>query len=87
MDFHKHIYYLLQTLHLIQVNDISLYKRITTIPKIEFLGLEFGGNFLVGNYVFYFKYADADGNETDFVEESGIVSIIVPAFFLNIESK
>lgn len=55
-------------------NDISLYKRITSIPKIEYTGLEYGGNFLTGNYVFYFKYADADGNETDFVEESGIVS-------------
>ena len=28
----------------------------------------------VGNYVFYFRYADADGNETDIVAESGIVS-------------
>jgi hypothetical protein len=29
----------------------------------------------VGNYHFYFKYVDADGNETDFVAESGLVSI------------
>jgi hypothetical protein len=27
----------------------------------------------VGNYNFYFKYSDADGNETDFVGESGTV--------------
>ena len=55
-------------------NDISLYKRINSIPKIEFLGLKYGGNFSVGNFVFYFKYCDADGNETDFLEESGIVT-------------
>ena len=29
----------------------------------------------VGNYHFYFRYVDADGNETDFVAESGLVSI------------
>ena len=31
----------------------------------------------VGNYHFYFRYADADGNETDFVAESGLVSLFV----------
>jgi len=29
----------------------------------------------VGNYVFYFKLSDGDGNETDIVAESGLVSI------------
>jgi hypothetical protein len=51
-----------------------LYKRVTTIVNLEFKGLSEGGNLKVGNYVFYFKYADADGNETDFIEESGIVT-------------
>lgn len=54
--------------------DTSLYKRVTTIANLEFKGLSDGGNLKVGNYVFYFTYADADGNETDFIEESGIVS-------------
>ena len=54
--------------------DSSLYKRVTTIPNLQFQGLSEGGNLKVGNYVFYFKYSDADGNETDFIEESGIVS-------------
>lgn len=54
--------------------DTSLYKRVTTIVNLEFKGLSEGGNLKVGNYVFYFTYADADGNETDFIEESGIVS-------------
>ena len=53
--------------------DTSLFKKINTIPKVEFLGLTVGGNLLVGNYNFYFKYADADGNETDFIAESGNV--------------
>lgn len=54
--------------------DTSLYKRIITIPTVEFLGLNNGGNMRVGNYVFYFKYCDSDGNETDFIEESSIVT-------------
>lgn len=54
--------------------DTSLYKKITKIPKIEFLGLSSGGNNKVGNYVFYFRLADSDGNETDFIGESGIVT-------------
>lgn len=53
--------------------DTSLYKRVNEIPKITFVGLAHGGNLKVGNYNFYFKYCDADGNETDFVGESGIV--------------
>lgn len=57
-------------------NDSSLYKRINQIPVIEYNG-QSGGNLLVGNYVFYIKYADADDNETDFVAESGIVSCYI----------
>jgi hypothetical protein len=37
------------------------------------VGLAHGGNMKVGNYNFYFRYSDADGNETDFVGESGTV--------------
>lgn len=57
--------------------DTSLYKVIKTIPKIKFNGCISGGNLKVGNYFFYFKLADADGNETDFVGESGLVSIFI----------
>ena len=53
--------------------DTSLYKRVNEIPKITFAGLSHGGNMRVGNYNFYFKYSDADGNESDFVGESGTV--------------
>lgn len=55
--------------------DTSLYKTYTTIPKLDFIGVFSGGNLSIGNYHFYFRYADADGNETDFVAESGLVSI------------
>jgi len=44
-----------------------LYKITQSIPKVEFLGLTYGGNMKCGNYVFYFRLADADGNETDFI--------------------
>lgn len=56
-------------------SDTSLYKTYVGIPKIQFLNVYQGGNLPVGNYHFYFKYVDSDGNETDFVGESGLVSI------------
>lgn len=57
--------------------DTNLYKSIIKIPKIEFLGTLAGGNLKVGNYHFYFKLTDADGNETDFCAESGLVSVFI----------
>lgn len=57
--------------------DTSLYKRVIKIPKIDFRGVSAGGNLRVGNYHFYFKLSDADGNETDFVGESGLVSVFI----------
>lgn len=55
--------------------DTSLYKTYVTIPKLEFINVYQSGNMSVGNYHFYFRYVDADGNETDFVAESGLVSV------------
>ena len=55
--------------------DSSLLKKYINIPKVDFKGLHYGGSLPVGNYVFYFKLSDADGNETDIVAESGIVSV------------
>jgi hypothetical protein len=57
--------------------DTSLYKRIVKIPKINFQGVTSGGNLKVGNYHFYFKLSDADGNETDFIGETGLVSVFI----------
>ena len=57
--------------------DTSLYKIWNKIPRINYKGVIYNGNLKVGNYFFYFKYADADGNETDFVGESGLVSVFI----------
>ena len=57
--------------------DTSLFKRITKIPTVQFMGLVPGGCNKVGNYNFYFKLADVDGNETDFIAESGTVSCFI----------
>ena len=56
--------------------DTSLFKGVNKIPKLEYLGTA-NGNMKVGNYHFYFKYADADGNESDWVAESGLVSVFI----------
>ena len=57
--------------------DTSLYKRVVEIPRLKFVGVGSGGRLGIGNYHFYFRYTDADGNETDFVAESGLVSIFI----------
>lgn len=55
--------------------DSSLIKRYNNVPIINFKGIYPSGDLKIGNYTFYFKLADADGNETDFFGESGIVSV------------
>lgn len=57
--------------------DTNLYKSITQLPTLSLKYVQGGGQLKVGNYVFYFKYVDSDGNETDFVAESGIVSLFL----------
>ena len=57
--------------------DTSLYKIVKRIPKLKLVDINSGGNLKCGNYHFYFKLADADGNETDFIAESGLVSIFI----------
>lgn len=57
--------------------DTALYKQVSTIPTLQFLGLIHGGNMPIGNYHFYFRYVDADGNQSDFVAESGLVSVFI----------
>ena len=55
--------------------ETRLFKNSHSIPYIDFLGLQEGGNLKAGNYSFYFKYIDADGNESDIIAESGIIPI------------
>lgn len=57
--------------------DTSLYKLTSYIPKLSLHSVYTGGQLPVGNYHFYLTYADADGNETDFVVESGLVSVFI----------
>lgn len=57
------------------LSEISLIKSINKFPIVEYKGVLGSGNLKVGNYTFYFKYTDSDGNETDWVAESSIVSI------------
>lgn len=53
----------------------SLHKRISSFPIVKYNGVLDTGDLPVGNYVLYFKYCDEDENETDFIAESGIISI------------
>lgn len=53
--------------------EAGLIKVVRSVVGVDFLGISDGGNVKVGNYNFYFKLADADGNESDFIAESGKV--------------
>lgn len=57
--------------------DTSLYKKTNNIPTLTFINTFQGGSLPVGNYHFYFKYTDGDDNDTDFVAESGLVSVFI----------
>lgn len=57
--------------------DTSLYKLTSNIPKLKLQYVYQGGQLSVGNYHFYITYADSDGNETDFVAESGLISLFL----------
>lgn len=52
--------------------ETSLYKTVSRIVKLEFLGLD-EGNLKCGTYHFYFKLCDNDGNSSDIISESGMV--------------
>ncbi len=65
-------------------SEASLIKSVKNVITLDFLGIKDGGTLKVGNYTFYFKLADYDGNESDFISESGKVvchigSINVPS--------
>ena len=53
--------------------EAGLIKTVRSIITLDFLGVKEGGVNPVGNYNFYFKLADSDGNESDFISESGQV--------------
>lgn len=59
--------------------EAGLVKMVRSIVTLDFLGVKEGGLMPIGNYNFYFKLADADGNESDFVCESGQVVCYIGA--------
>ena len=58
-------------------SDTSLFKVFKTHLKVNLTEISQGGNLKVGNYVFYFKYSDADGNTTNIAGESGLCACYV----------
>ena len=53
------------------ISETNLIKTVNSLVKVDFDGLTNGGKMPIGNYTFYFKLADSDGNESDFIAESG----------------
>ena len=58
-------------------SDTSLVKHFLKIAHVDLFSVTTGGNMKIGNYHFYFRLADADGNETDFICESGQVNLFI----------
>ena len=52
-----------------------LFRNVNGITKFDLSRVSNIGQLKGGNYVFYLKYSDEDGNETDVVAESGVISI------------
>lgn len=57
--------------------NTKLFKTTNKISKVSFIELSEGGQLKCGNYVYYFRYADADGNETDFIAETGLIPVYI----------
>ena len=53
--------------------EANLVKSVHSIVNVDLVGISQGGKMPVGNYTFYIKLADSDGNESDFIAESGKV--------------
>lgn len=49
---------------------IQLIKELPSKQMIEFTGESSGGQLKFGNYFFFYRYADASNNRTEFVSES-----------------
>ena len=62
-----------------------LFRNINCIPKIAYVETSDYGQLKGGNYTFYVKFADDDGNKTDIVCESSQVSVFKGSLF-NIKS-
>ena len=59
-------------------STINLIIRSATIPKLTYLGQDSGsGQVTCGDYTYYFRYVDIDGNISDIIEQSGKVSVFI----------
>lgn len=52
-----------------------LFRNVLKIPKLKLQKVAKFGQLNAGNYIFYLKYLDDDYNQSDFVVETGIISI------------
>lgn len=58
--------------------DSALYFQQSTIASTQFVQL-IVGNLPVGQYCFYFSYCDSDGNESDIIDETGVIPVFIGA--------
>jgi len=56
-------------------NQTELIVRLDNVPVLNFIGVESGGVLKGGGYRYYFKYRNADGNLSDIIAESSLISI------------
>ena len=59
----------------VNFHQTELIPRSIIIPTLTFNGLIQGGVLPGGGYRYFFKYVNADGAETDIIEESRLVSV------------
>ena len=57
-------------------SDTSVYFKYNINPKIKYSNY-IDGNFPVGQYCFYITYCDSDGNESDYISETGVIPLFI----------
>ena len=55
--------------------ETKLIQSVVSFAKFSLNGLNTGGQLKGGNYTFYAKLGDADGNVSDICAESGVISV------------
>ena len=55
--------------------SVKLILESSSVVKAELESVRDGGSLKAGNYRYYFSYENADGNTTDTIAESGLVSV------------
>ncbi len=64
---------------------INLIQTTVKIPVLEFNGVLSGGKLQAGGYYYYFFYETQDGNRTDVIEQSRLVSVFEGSTLQNIK--